>query len=128
MKDVNIEFKGICTRVMLEFGFAASTDLERVEKRQVGVEVEASLLDGGEVPFVEHNSDEGRVRSVIIRKEGTRKEQNPTLEPMEGVIRRAPWILLDPTEELLDPPQMKPCHHSTPLLSTSSGISMHQPF
>ena len=124
MKDVKIEVKAICPRVMLEFGFAASTDLERVEKRQVGVEVEASLLNGGEVPFVEHNSDEGRVRSVIIRKEGMRKEQNPTLE---GVIRRAPWILLDPTEELLDPPQMKPCHHSTPLLSTSSGISMHQP-
>ena len=112
---------------MLEFGLAANAVLERVEKNMV--EVEAGLLVGTGVPFLGHNSDEDGGSSVMRRKEGTRKAerilQGPRLEPMrmEGVIRKAPWVLLDPTEEL---PELKPCHHSTPLMPTSSGISMYQ--
>ena len=113
---------------MVEFGFATSAGLERVEKELV--EVEVGILVGTELPFLDHNSDEDGGRSVR-RKEGTRKAerilQGPTLEPMrmEGVIRKAPWVLLDPAEEL---PELKPCHHSTPLMPTSSGISKHKVF
>ena len=112
---------------MVEFGFATSAGLERVEKELV--EVEVGILVGTGLPFLDHNSDEDGGSSVMRRKEGTRKAemilQGPALEPMrmEGVIRKAPWVLLDPAEEL---PELKPCHHSTPLMPTSSGISMYQ--
>ena len=129
----NIEFKVICTRAMPEFGFAVTKGLEKVEKSLV--EVEANLLVGAEVPrLLEHNSNDGGGRRSVIRKEGVRKAerilQDPTLEPMEpmeGVIRKAPWVLLDPAED----PELKPCHHSTPLLPNIldiSGSSIHQPF
>ena len=101
---------------MLEFGFVATKGLEKVEKNLVEVEV----------PFLNHNSDEDRGSSVS-REEGMRKAQrileDPALESMrmEGMIRKAPWVLLDPTEELLGQPELKPCHHSTPLMPSSSG-------
>ena len=72
-------------------------------------------------------------KEVIKRspKEGTRKAQRILLDPTGGeavegpIIRKAPWMeLLDPTEELLsvDQTELKPSHHSTPLLPTSPGI------
>ena len=67
-------------------------------------------------------------KEVIKRrpKEGKRRAQRILLDPAAGEPVEAPWIqLLDPTEKLLsvDQTELKPSHHSTPLLPTSPGIS-----
>ena len=100
-----------------------------VVSRQRSVEEKVAELENALSKDDERKSVIKRSPKEVIKrspKEGKRRAQRILLDPAAGEPVEAPWIqLLDPREKLLsvDQTELKPSHHSTPLLPTSPGIS-----